>query len=407
LIFCLVIFSSTQPKMDTKKLSIITNSQKLIRLLVVLTIFLLSLKLPTDTDLGWHLRYGQRIFETASVFRKNEIGFFLPEYQWVHSYSLHQLITFAVYKHLGFEGLAFLGAAIISLIAWIILSSFPKKTLLPILGAILTLFLSLPVTSLGYRSQILSILGFTTLLYLLSKPFSKRVLFLIPVIFLFWANLHGGFIFGFVLLGFHFLEKVIQKKNKEAIELAIASTAAFLTTLINPFGFKIYPEDYRHSWYPLNKLIAEWTPPNSLYILIILLIASLIIIKLLSSKINVFLKKKGVISLGLSWLFFTYLSFKAKRHLPFFALSSVYLLTKLFPEKTGSARLIGKIAAPLTGLISLIIIISHLIHPPNLKNYWQQIASKESWPLPEKAIEFLKGKEELCPNLFNRVISKK
>jgi len=377
------------------------NGPFLAKALLIGAVFISYLFLPTDTDLGWHLRYGQHIFETASVFRKNKIGFFLPEYQWIHSYSLYQLITFVVYKYLGFGGLAFLGAGIISLIAWTIIASFPKKTFWPVFGILLTLFLSLPATNMGYRSQTLSILGFSTLLYLLSKPIDKKSLFLIPVIFLIWANLHGGFIFGFVLLGFHFLEKIIRKKNKEAVGLAIASITAFLATLINPFGFKIYWESYRHSWYPLNKLIAEWTPPNSLYVLVILSIASLVIIKLLSLKISDFFKKEGLVTFGLSWLFFTYLSFKAKRHLPFFALSSVYLLAKLFSEKKGGRRLINKACLLLTGLILLTIIVAHLVNPPNLKNYWQQIASQKSWPLPEKAIEFLKGKEELCPNLFN------
>lgn len=388
--------------MNIKKLPTIVCNQKLIRSLVVLTIFLLSFKLPTDTDLGWHLRYGKRIFETGEVFRKNEIGFFLPDYQWAHSYSLHQIISFVLSKYFGFGSLAFLGAGIIASIAIFIFLSFPKKTFWAIFGIALTFFLSLPATGMGYRSQMLSILGFTTLLYILSKPLTWKNLAIIPFIFLVWINVHGGFMLGFALLTFCFLEKVIQKNNSCAIRLAIISCFSFLISLINPFGFKLYLESYRHIWYPLNKLIAEWTPPNRIFILVILSIGSYVLVKLLTTKnLASLFRKNKMISLSLGWIFFGYLSLKARRHLPFFALSSAYLLPLLSQKKRVKNKLINLIGNSLIVFTCLMVIFWQSTHLPNLSNYWQQMAQKNSWPIPQKAIDHLKGKEGLCPNMFN------
>jgi hypothetical protein len=52
------------------------------------------------------------------------------------------------------------------------------------------------------RPQILGELGFAALLVALSRPvLSRRALVLVPVVFVLWANCHGSFPVGFILLG--------------------------------------------------------------------------------------------------------------------------------------------------------------------------------------------------------------
>lgn len=66
---------------------------------------------------------------------------------------------------------------------------------------------------------------------------------LIPVM-LFWANVHAGCVFGFVLIGLFWvgeLIRVIQKKAawRSLVNLAICGVLTFAVAFINPYGYRI------------------------------------------------------------------------------------------------------------------------------------------------------------------------
>src|SRR4030065_573587 len=72
----------------------------------LLFIFLLFFLPPTDSDVGWHFRYGQYFMETGMFLRENMLTYYLPGYIWSNSYGLYQIFTFNIYKLLGFLGLS-------------------------------------------------------------------------------------------------------------------------------------------------------------------------------------------------------------------------------------------------------------------------------------------------------------
>src|SRR6266851_8088457 len=61
------------------------------------------------------------------------------------------------------------------------------------------------------RPQVIGELAFAALLVALSKPIlSRRAMILIPVVFVIWANCHGSFPIGFILLGLVFVGQVLE-----------------------------------------------------------------------------------------------------------------------------------------------------------------------------------------------------
>jgi len=379
-------------------------------ILFSITIFLIYLLPPIDTDLGWHLRYGEHIWKTQTVWKTNEIGFFLKNYQWAHSRNLSQLLIFVVFNYFGFWGLTLLNALIMTLIFLFVYKSYSKRIIFLTLSSIFIFLISNAVTNLGLRSQLFTFLGISFLFYYLlaNQNFTWKRIFLFPLIFLVWANLHGGFVLGFVLLIFALLEKIILekviRKNIEPIlKLTIAITASFLATLINPFGIKTYSEIFRHSWYPLNKLIAEWLPPSKTDVFLILISASLVFFGLIIQKnFSSFLKKKKSIFLTLSWLFFLFFALRAKRHLPLFGLASVHFLAHLFSAKKAkfpSPPHFSKKAVIL--VIFAISIIYRLKNFPDLSEGWDSICRLSRWSLPCAAVEHLKTNPKACPRIFN------
>jgi len=365
------------------------------KLIILAGLFFLFLAPPGDTDLGWHLRYGQQIFTTGKIWRANQIGYFLSDYQWAHNYSLYQLTTYFVYRFFNLWGLAIIGSLVLTT-AFFFLIWRQKNIFWTIISSFFIILASLPVIKLGYRSQLFSFLGVSFIYWLIkqTKKFTwPKLIALIPL-FALWANFHGAFIFGIALFVFATVEKAIKGKAGQAIRLALAAGLSALGALINPFGARIYSEIYRHSWYPLDKLIAEWVPPSNQGIFFILLVATLAAIGAIAQKKR--LAKSKPIFLTLGWLFFVYLALRARRHLPFFALASVYLVEAIFPLP----KLPPKISK---GLVVVIFIFSlyHLNGLPKLTQSWGSINQLRSTSFPNKAVEYLKTKPNICQNIFN------
>jgi hypothetical protein len=150
----------------------------------------------------------------------------------------------------------------------------------------------------------------------------------------FWVNLHGGFVLGLVIMGFFGVETWWRKKKINKVVLM--GLSGFGTSLLNPFGGRIYEEVYRHSWYPLNELIAEWVEPRGLSMLLVFLVIvldGLVLLTSLAKNKKIFLEKNKIF-LFLSLLFFAYLAFRARRNLGFFGLVSVWWCFDLIKVKT-------------------------------------------------------------------------
>src|SRR3989304_10637281 len=72
-------------------------------------VFFASLFHPYNNDLGWHLRYGQYFFQNHRILRENIFSTEMPNYHWVNSSWLTDIISFATFDPFGFLGLPILG----------------------------------------------------------------------------------------------------------------------------------------------------------------------------------------------------------------------------------------------------------------------------------------------------------
>src|SRR3990170_4524986 len=81
-----------------------------------LVIFLMSLYMPADTDLGWHLKYGEYFSKTGHFLSENILSLEMPGYRWPNISWLTDYITYSIYHQAGFLGLAIAGALITTLI---------------------------------------------------------------------------------------------------------------------------------------------------------------------------------------------------------------------------------------------------------------------------------------------------
>ena len=98
-------------------LSILVNFLK--RYFPFLIIFLLALYMPADTDLGWHLKYGEYFVKTGSILKENIYSLEMQGYKWTNISWLTDIATYSVYSRAGFLGLAIAGGAVTALIFYL------------------------------------------------------------------------------------------------------------------------------------------------------------------------------------------------------------------------------------------------------------------------------------------------
>jgi hypothetical protein len=101
---------------------------------------------------------------------------------------------------------------------------------------------------------------------------------LVPV-FIFWANCHGGYFMGWVMLGAYCGEALIQRLRKRPVkgerQLWLVTIASFLASAINPNGFRVIEIMllYRSSGIQSSNLEwqypAFWLPPYSYGVVLI------------------------------------------------------------------------------------------------------------------------------------------
>ncbi len=390
-----------------KRLNIGSVSTSFLKWGLVLLVGELFILPPLDTDLGWQLRYGAHLFFSHRPWYQNHLTFFLPNYHWNHSYTLYQLLVFIVYRWMGFPGLALLSGIVVGLTYYLLIKRFSLS--LSLFSLLIFYASGWGVSLLGIRSQLFTLLGLAGLssFFPFSIPFKKKDVWLVFFLFSLWANLHGGFILGL----FYLLTKVVfdglDKGRKELFKGILVLLAAVAGSLLNPFSFKIYFEIYRHTYYPLNRLIAEWVPPGpfGVFFIVVALVSVFLIFTFL------FQEEKGFLTWpvgGYLFLFlvFSYLGLKARRHLPLVGIGYLFLLNQVVPKISLNEPRLKQIKLKFNFLFFLGLIVLIVNFLPSKVRMLSSLSANWSSPLigsryPRLATEWLKQHPHTCHYLFN------
>lgn len=335
----------------------------ILRILPYIVVFLFALNHPGDTDLGWHLKYGEHFFRTGSIVRENIFSAEMPDFRWVNSSWATDLITYQTYNNFGFLGLSVLGAIVITATFFLIARAFRFTLWQETITFPVLLFLMDPVLTVSFRGQLLTFL-FLSLLYMLLNRYGegkRRILLIIPILFILWSNIHGQFILGLFLLGLWLLVQTILNRGSNILEKIAVMAASAGATLVNPFGLAIYQESLKHFGNPVQKYILEWLPfdqfSNLWWYLIIWVAIICITIYIYRSKLGKHLP------LIVCWAVLTIPSFWMKRYawpmyltgIPLFA----YLVEQFAPKNIKIQKFL-----PLT-ILGLLYVSVALIKLPN------------------------------------------
>ncbi|MDD3013704.1 MAG: hypothetical protein PHC34_08395 [Candidatus Gastranaerophilales bacterium] len=305
-----------------------------------------------DRDLWHRLAVGQTFWQTGTILKHDIFAYTPVKYLWVDHEWGSGVIFYSIARLAGDYGLIFLK---IFLLLTVILTIYAinkpksnKNDSFKIGFYTFSIFAILVGFQSTVRSQVFTYLFFTLWIYLLEKIRTKnfsspsnektslkqtlKYIWFFPVTMLLWANLHGGFIAGFGLLGIYAIGEYLNKKNP-IIYLAIIAIS-LPVTLINPYGLKFW--DYMITAITMPRpYITEWKPLN-LFAPLIEFIAFklLLLITLLGWGYKILSKNKfkidwtGAILLAVT----LYLSIRHQRHVVFFAISASIFSYQYFYE---------------------------------------------------------------------------
>jgi len=227
----------------------------------------------SHTDVFGHLDYGKLIDQTHAIPRTEP---FLPLSEGmpvVDTAWLSQWISFKAYTLWGYPALQFLHAACITLALTLFVRRVHEWT-----GHAGLTWMGLgQIYLIGWepmsvaRPQAAGTACFAMLLFLLtSRRWHWTHWISIPLVFGFWANLHGSFVVGLLVLGCLGVGRAwdvwrrggIRQLFRDAVvrRLFLVSQLAVVATLVNPYGIRLYGEALTLSANPNLEELIEWQP---------------------------------------------------------------------------------------------------------------------------------------------------
>ncbi len=189
--------------------------------------------------------------------KTDPFSYTMPSYPVVDHEWLTDVVIFKLYPVIQMWGLSAL-AATLTLLALLI--SLPqginKWSVIPLL-----LSFTVIVFFVGVRPQVETWFFLAVLLKIaLNQNLWKKWRFVIPIFFLIWVNLHGGFAIGIVVLFIILIIRFWQQKRLNAGDLLVL-LSSILTTFLNPYGARIWWEVWMTiSDGSIRWSIQEWAP---------------------------------------------------------------------------------------------------------------------------------------------------
>jgi hypothetical protein len=318
-------------------------------------------------DLGWHLAAGDLIRDRGNIPFQDPWSFTLGDKQWYNLSWLWDVIVSVLLQYTGFGGLTFFvvacGAVIVGYLTSVCLSS--GASAIAVCISVLSACLLYPAFETAPPN-----------IYLAAAPNTSTMLFCVifyaeclkrtrcvwlPVMMVLWANLHGGFLLGFLIIGIFCGVALLRRDWVNLKIYSFAGVGCFIAIFINPLGWHIYDGLAATLGHFVQANITEWwsyfrnvtvpgSIPGMIYILIFMAFE---------------LRDRGSRPIPLearllSWLFL-FLGFYQFRYMSFFFIFSTVPLAlhidRLLPEQRNNfkvqrsllaAGIIGLCALPLT-----------------------------------------------------------
>ncbi len=211
-----------------------------------------------DNDLWGHVLFGRHFLAQGAVGRVDTCSYTAAGQPWVNHEWLSQVILGAVYEWAGSPGLVCLKFAVATATFLLLFGMIRRRADAPyIWGGVGLLAIAVLARGFAIRPQIFTYGGAALTLWLIDRHRTghRRALWLLPLLFVVWVNMHGGFILGLGILGLFACADLLRSAGRASQPWA-ALIASIAATALNPYG----PRLLLYVWNELSRAhpITEW-----------------------------------------------------------------------------------------------------------------------------------------------------
>lgn len=294
-------------------------------MLLASVVFCLSRTLP-DFDLWGHLKYGLDFIAHKEILQVDPYSYVTAGTRWVDHEWLWEILLGAFYQVMGVAGISAVRlitvAGVFAILIWRLhIHKVPALlTGLIVIGATL---LCTPGLSPS-RPQNFTYLFFAIQLAILEWSATKRAaLLLLPVLFVLWANIHGGFLAGLATLFIWSGVRFVFTRDIMWIGISLLCLGA---SCITPYGHELLMFLLKTATVPRPE-ISEWHPLTVTSLQGIIYVLSLPVVLILLLR-EVKERPHAMATLYACLM----LPFMAHRHLPVATIAAIILLAKAMGE---------------------------------------------------------------------------
>lgn len=222
-----------------------------------------------QTDLWHHLARGRAIVAERRLLDEDRFTYTVhgqplrdPNWGW-------QILFYRLYQYGGLPLVQTINSALLALMmAFLLVRTWRRcGSLVVANAACLFAFFGL-WQLLIIRPQTVSLLLFVLLCGILEGARQRRrLLVLPPLLMAVWANVHGGFPIGLLLIGCYVAAESIDRlrtgSGRESIFWLLALCGSIAAALANPYGWHIYEYVHQTSRAASGRPIDEWLSPSA------------------------------------------------------------------------------------------------------------------------------------------------
>jgi hypothetical protein len=254
-----------------------------------------------DPDTWWHITMGEQILKTHTWPTSDTYSFTARGAHWIAYEWLGEVLLALPARFGGLVGLAWFQKAMVVLLSLLIyvyayLVSRNSK------AACIACVMVLPLAPVAFtlRPQLFGYIFLLLTLICVQRFRSghEKALWFLPPLFLVWANTHGTFVFGLLVIGVHWITALVsfragglvgqQLPAPQRIKLLVTLLWCILALLITPYGSQIAANPFEMAVaQPLNIAnIMEWQPlslANAVGVYIVVFAAALFLAQVIFS----------------------------------------------------------------------------------------------------------------------------
>jgi hypothetical protein len=238
-------------------------------MIVTLSLFIAS---EQDPDFWWHIRIGRWMVDNGRLPSTDIFTFTVPTHVWTDHEYLTEILMWLVYRSAGPVGLSLAFGLLTWAAFWILHRQVRRQPwVIGAIGLAIGAVAGAPIW--GPRAQMITFFLTCLELYWLNGYLSgrSRTLRFFPLVMVLWANLHGGWVIGFVWLGVALVAELISwgwnpsnpAHRAHVRFLAIITVVSIAAVAATPHGFSLYPYPFQtQGSIAQQKLIVEWFSPD-------------------------------------------------------------------------------------------------------------------------------------------------